>query len=110
MAIVRRSGTKRVVMDAEVCAPEDIDEIRHVAKASGRSTGSTPDYDGNCRNLMRAHRLVRQGFLERRQFSEQLRGERRFYWWGFYVTEKGRAFLAAISSPEGKTVDASDEN
>lgn len=72
--------------DEEICAPDDIAEIAHVA------IHRHSEYS-NCLNILRAHRLVRQGFMSRCQHSEQVRGERRFYWWRFEVTAKGKQLL-----------------
>lgn len=88
MGIVRSSGRSvRRFDDIDICHPDDIAEIVHVAKYR------RGEYE-NCLNLFRAHRLVRQGFLSRVLHSEHVRGERRFYWWRFDVTTKGKSFLA----------------
>lgn len=57
-----------------------------------------PPYDGYVIREFhsKAHTLVRHGFMARTQFSEQIRGERRFCWWSFSVTDKGRKALADV--------------
>lgn len=93
MAIARapREHQPRVP-DVEICAAEDIAEIAYVARHPNAGYDSE-----NCVNIIRAHRLVRQGFLRRVLHSEQIRGERRFYWWRFEVTDKGAQFLKSAS-------------
>lgn len=91
MAIVRPSGRSVRLCDEEICAPEDINEIAHVY-------WYRPNEYSNCLNIARAHRLTRQGFLSRTRHSEQVRGEKRFYWWRFEVTAKGKDFLRSFAT------------
>lgn len=103
MAIARapREYQRRLAHDVEICAAADIAELKHVSKAFSRSgQGSSAPYNGYTTNIVRAHRLVRQGFLRREKHSEQIRGERRFYWWAFYITDKGRQIIRAPETPK----------
>lgn len=76
---------------------DQLDELRHIAKQRGdRSGPSTPPYDGYTRDRRMARRLVRGGYLSVETFSEHIRGERRFYWPVFYLTEAGRQAVGKV--------------
>lgn len=72
----------------------DREELEHVRRSRAHWVGTQPPSDGYARDLRRAHSLVRRGLLRRDQFSELVRGERRFYWWAFSLTEKARKELS----------------
>jgi hypothetical protein len=84
--------------DSKVLSDEDCVFIADIIRRRGRWHGSSPHYNGylpemrspeeSKRNLQRAHRLVRQGWLRRERHSEQVRGEPRFYWWAFRPTDE----------------------
>lgn len=71
----------------------DVEDLQYVADRHAAHKGLTAPYDGYVRHIPRAHRLVRLGYLSRERHSEHVRGERRFYWWCFRLTNKGRSSL-----------------
>lgn len=68
-------------------------ELRQIMERRARWRDTQPPYDGYTTDIRMAHKLTRAGYLRRVRFSEHVRGEPRFYWWTFYITDKGMAAL-----------------
>lgn len=86
---------------------DDRQLLRHVHSAythwRGGSTPPSSGYlpDSSPTTVRQAHRLVRTGLLKRERFSEQVRGEPRFYWWAFYLTDAGKR-VAKLEETHGQ--------
>lgn len=74
-----------------------MDNVTDVTVLSAVRTAGRSGYFGMVepRLVRAAHKLVRRGLLTRERFSEHVRGEPRFYWWAFRLTDRGMAALEA---------------
>lgn len=91
-----------------VLTQSDTDLLKHVLVTREHDRGLVPPETGylpgmalsteeRAKVVRQAHRLVREGYLVRTQYSEQVRGEKRFYWWVFTVTDKAVAIIRAAN-------------
>lgn len=69
-------------------------ELRYISERHGASGPSTPPYDGYARDRKLAFRLKRKGYVRVEIYSEHVRGEPRFYWKVFRLTDQGKAAIA----------------
>lgn len=72
---------------------EERAELLYISMQRGSSGPSSPPFSGYAKNRKVAFRLKRKGYVFTEEYSEHVRGEPRFYWKVFRLTDKGRHAL-----------------